>query len=326
MAFDFPNSPTDGQQYIPTGGPTYIWSSTGNVWKLVGGIGAPGNLSLGDTPPAGPAQGQMWLETDTGNLFSWWDDGNSAQWVQINVPANSGDFVKKTGDTMSGSLTSASFISGSAYFIGTTANAVLGTNAAAGIINLRPNGYADPTNQCLIRNDGIVAAVVGFLAGTFSPTGVTAGWDTAGGSQLVRSSKVGTASVNHYGFYNANGLVGTIGTTNSATAYNTSSDERLKDFGAELTLDEVMAVINADPAMHFRWKVDDSPAVGWSAQKSYAVSEDLASPGIGEPGDEDFTPWGMDQGKRTPYLWAAVSGLLKEIEALKARVAELEAV
>jgi hypothetical protein len=27
----------------------------------------------------------MWLETDTGNLFAWWVDPDSAAWVQVNV-------------------------------------------------------------------------------------------------------------------------------------------------------------------------------------------------------------------------------------------------
>lgn len=32
--FDFPNSPTQGQQFTPQGGPTYVWNGTG--WTLVG--------------------------------------------------------------------------------------------------------------------------------------------------------------------------------------------------------------------------------------------------------------------------------------------------
>lgn len=38
-----------------------------------------------------------------------------------------------------------------------------------------------------------------------------------------------------------------------------------------------------------------------------------------------YSPWGVDQGKRTPYLWAAVSGLISKVEALEAKIAELEA-
>jgi hypothetical protein len=34
MAFDFPNSPTNGQVFAPTGGPVYVY--TGGVWKMQG--------------------------------------------------------------------------------------------------------------------------------------------------------------------------------------------------------------------------------------------------------------------------------------------------
>lgn len=37
-----------------------------------------------------------------------------------------------------------------------------------------------------------------------------------------------------------------------------------------------------------------------------------------------YQPWGVDQGKRTPYLWAAVSLLVDEIESLKKKVRDLE--
>ncbi|SCX00814.1 hypothetical protein DSM25558_0182 [Agrobacterium sp. DSM 25558] len=37
-----------------------------------------------------------------------------------------------------------------------------------------------------------------------------------------------------------------------------------------------------------------------------------------------YQPWGIDQGKRTPYLWAAVSLLVDEVESLKKKVQDLE--
>lgn len=84
MAFDFPSSPAENQTYTPAGGPTYVYVS--GVWKIQGSMGAPGNLYVGDTPPVSPVAGQMWWESDTGNLFAYVNDGSSSQWVQINVP------------------------------------------------------------------------------------------------------------------------------------------------------------------------------------------------------------------------------------------------
>ena len=46
----------------------------------------PGGAILSDTPPAGAQDNAFWLETDTGVLYSRWNDGNSTQWVA--VPSN----------------------------------------------------------------------------------------------------------------------------------------------------------------------------------------------------------------------------------------------
>jgi hypothetical protein len=38
-------------------------------------------------PPLVPVHGQLWWESDTGNLFVHYDDGTSGQWVQISGPS-----------------------------------------------------------------------------------------------------------------------------------------------------------------------------------------------------------------------------------------------
>ena len=129
-------------------------------------------------------------------------------------------------------------------------------------------------------------------------------------------------------FRSAATQVGGINSDASTTTYNTSSDERLKDFIGAYSADDALSVIKQDPTREFTWKATGEKAVGWGAQTSHAVSADLASPGFGEPGDENWSPWGIDHGKRTPYLWAAIggtNGILDQLVALQARVAALEA-
>ncbi len=41
------------------------------------------STTIADTPPSSPLPGAMWYESDSGNTFIWFDDGNSQQWVQI---------------------------------------------------------------------------------------------------------------------------------------------------------------------------------------------------------------------------------------------------
>ena len=125
---------------------------------------------------------------------------------------------------------------------------------------------------------------------------------------------------------NTSSVVGSISTTGSATSFNTTSDERLKDFLGEYDPEEAIRIIRTDPVRKFNWKLDGVAAVGWGVQTSYRVSSDLAvlgSPEDVQPDDEGFVPGGMDQSKRTPYLWAAVSRLLDECDVLKQQNVDL---
>jgi hypothetical protein len=153
----------------------------------------------------------------------------------------------------------------------------------------------------------------------------------------MTSESVGTAQARaHLNFRNSNGLVGTISTSASATAYNTTSDENWKVFEGEYDPKKAVEVIRADPVRGFHWDEEHGGgyAVGWGAQTSYGVSPDLASPGgwFDEDGHECdanaegavYVPWGVDQSKRTPYLWATVSWLLDERDSLIKRIEALE--
>jgi hypothetical protein len=81
VAFNFPNSPSNGQSYAPVGGPVFTWD--GVAWKALT-QGMPVLVFIGDGFPAAPAHGNMWWESDTGNLFIYYVDADSGQWVQVN--------------------------------------------------------------------------------------------------------------------------------------------------------------------------------------------------------------------------------------------------
>lgn len=52
--------------------------------------GPPGTTYIGDDGPAAPIAGQLWWESDLGQLLIWYDDGNSAQWVSASTPGPAG--------------------------------------------------------------------------------------------------------------------------------------------------------------------------------------------------------------------------------------------
>lgn len=83
MAFDFPNSPTLGQ--IATG-PGIQWQWDGAKWVVMGGsTRAYNNVTISSIPPTSPAAGDMWWNTNDGNLYIFFNDGTSSQWVVANA-------------------------------------------------------------------------------------------------------------------------------------------------------------------------------------------------------------------------------------------------
>lgn len=107
-------------------------------------------------------------------------------------------------------------------------------------------------------------------------------------------------------------VIGSITRASAATvAYNTSSDRRLKT-----AIEEAPAagpLLDAIEVVSFDWKVDGShEPFGVIAQDLVKVAPNAVSPGEGE------IPWGVDYSKLVPML-------IKEIQDLRKRVAQLEA-
>jgi hypothetical protein len=117
-----------------------------------------------------------------------------------------------------------------------------------------------------------------------------------------------------YFAYIANGSstpVGTISFTSTATAYNTSSDQRLKENIADA--DDAGSKIDAIQVRKFDWKADGSHQdYGMVAQELLEVAPEAVS----APEDPEEM-MGVDYSKLVPMM-------LKEIQSLRARIAALE--
>lgn len=132
-------------------------------------------------------------------------------------------------------------------------------------------------------------------------------------------------------FYKGGSQVGAISINATNTSFLTTSDLALKDVKGAYDASEAIRIIRADPVRAWNWKATGEAGVGWVAQYSHAVDPDLAvPPPVMEmpKGSEIEVPqmhWGIDYGRRTPYLWAAVSQLLDRIDQLEAKIAAMEA-
>jgi hypothetical protein len=119
-------------------------------------------------------------------------------------------------------------------------------------------------------------------------------------------------------FIKGGSVVGSIVSTSSATAYNTSSDYRLKE--------DVQPMVGASDRLmslkpvNFAWKADGSRTDGFLAHEAQEVVPQAVT------GDKDGEEMqAIDHSKLVPLLTAALQEALQKIEALEARVAALEA-
>jgi hypothetical protein len=133
---------------------------------------------------------------------------------------------------------------------------------------------------------------------------------SAGGA--ITTSRAATNNQTHHSFMNPNGVVGTIKTIASQTSFNTSSDQRLKENIADA--DDAGSKIDAIQVRQYDWKVDGSHQdYGMIAQELQAVAPEAVS---GDADSEEMM--GVDYSKLVPML-------VKEIQSLRNRVAQLEA-
>jgi hypothetical protein len=155
-------------------------------------------------------------------------------------------------------------------------------------------------NSPVGNNDSNGIALLSNGSGQFSRDGGTAlliNRKTSDG-ELLRFNKDSTS-------------VGSISVSSSATAYNTSSDQRLKDniVDAPSASDDIDAI----QVRSFDWKADGShQKYGMVAQELNTVAPEAVS---GDADSEEMM--GVDYSKLVPML-------IKEIQSLRNRVAQLE--
>jgi hypothetical protein len=118
-------------------------------------------------------------------------------------------------------------------------------------------------------------------------------------------------------------IVGNISVTTTNTAYNTSSDYRLKEDWQPMS--GAITRLNQLKPVNFAWKVDGSRVDGFLAHEAQEVVPEAVT-GTKDAVDKDGKPeyQGIDQGKLVPLLTAALQEAVAEINSLKARVEALE--
>lgn len=120
-------------------------------------------------------------------------------------------------------------------------------------------------------------------------------------------------------FRRSDASVGTITVTTTATAYNTSSDYRLKHDIAPMT--GALARVAALKPVTYKWNANDSDGEGFIAHELAEVVPDAVT-GEKDAVDEEGKPiyQGIDTSFLVATLTAAIQELKAEVDALKAQL------
>ena len=166
-------------------------------------------------------------------------------------------------------------------------------------------------NRLVIDSSGNVI----FGASSTSAPSMSFQPDSGGGS--LNKATDSTNSRTAFNFINPNGTVGSIATSGSATAYNTSSDYRLKE-NVVTDWDATSRLKQLKPS-RFNFKADkDTTVDGFLAHEVSSIVPEAVT-GTKDEVDENGDPvmQGIDQSKLVPLL-------VKTIQELEARIAKLE--
>ena len=183
-------------------------------------------------------------------------------------------------------------------------NFLINANKASANLIFRTGGTS-PTERMRVDSSGNVLFGVTSLSNNGS-----AFRSQASNLMQLNIGSSATSTQNVAVFRNPNGAVGTISTSGSATAYNTSSDARLKDITGEA---RGLEVINALNPVAYNWKADGQSDEGLIAQEVEEIVPNAVS-----QNEEEY--YQMDYSKLVVHLVKGMKEQQEQIESLKSEI------
>jgi hypothetical protein len=155
VGFNFPDAPTVGQVFPP-----FQWD--GEKWFLqVKPSKGEALVTVSDTPPVGPVDGQFWWQSTTGVLFLRFNDGSSSQWVVATPTPDITTITTKSyvdvGDAASKAYTDAGDVAAKAYTDAGDAAAKLYTDAGDASVLATTGSTVKYTPQALTAPQQAIA-------------------------------------------------------------------------------------------------------------------------------------------------------------------------
>jgi hypothetical protein len=257
-------------------------------------ITSTGNVGIGTTTPAVSIQSSDDTDTSDRRIRA----GTNARYVELIRNASTDNSVRSVGN----------------------ADFIIDQNAAGNLIfrtNAIERGRFTSGGTAQFRGNNASSSFTSTLCSVQIAY-------VGGGTEYGIGLRPATDVTNAVQFQNAAGTaIGSISTTAAATAYNTTSDYRLKN-NVQPFPDGLTKVKALSPSQ-WEWSADDSEGFGFIAHELQAVVPEAvtgAKDAVDANGDPIYQA--VDYGKLTTVLVAAVKELTAKVESLEARIAVLE--
>jgi hypothetical protein len=201
-------------------------------------------------------------------------------------------------------------------------NAYFGVNTSGGSIQV---SGANPLQFAINGSERARIDSSGNLLVGANPTNIRSSRFVVGGAFSTGTSaefnNTDSASWIPLAFHTAGSLVGYISSNTTTTAYNTSSDYRLKEDIAPMT--GALAKVAALKPVTYKWKADGSDGEGFIAHELQEVVPQCVT-GEKDAVDEDGKPkyQGIDTSFLVATLTAAIQEQQAQIESLTQRLAQ----
>ena len=228
MAINFPDSPSNGDTHTANG-VVYTYNSTSTLWDTISSGGGGSSVTVSDTTPTSPSDGDQWFDSTDGSLSVYYNDGSSSQWISTSGAAGAAGTNGTNGTNGSdGSATSyanlAAFPSsgntaGDIGFATDTKSSYMWDGVAWQRMSIGsqigPIYTTTPSATHNLNNDGTTATTITAAAVDESGFPITYDWDAYSGSTVYNASSLPDQLTS---VTQSNGVFSLVGSSNTSNA------------------------------------------------------------------------------------------------------------
>ena len=223
MAINFPDSPSNGDTFTANG-VVYTYNATQTLWKTSSSAGGGSSVTVSDTAPTSPSDGDQWYNSLSLKMFVYYNDGSSSQWVpaspqQAGATGAAGADGSATSYANLAAFPSSGNAAGDMGFATDTKSSYMWDGVAWQRMSIGsqigPRITTAPTAAHYLNNDGVTATTITMAAVDESGFPITYDWDAYSGSTLYNASNLPAQLTS---VTESNGVFSLVGSNNTSNA------------------------------------------------------------------------------------------------------------